>query len=751
MASSKVVAWDVETWRMRPGVHAPPVVCMSFALIENGVLTFADVVDKHAAPRYLQHWLEQPDVLLTNAEIAFDFACMAARVPLELIFAAYENDRVTDILTRQKLLDLAAGKYRGFVAQDGRWVQYSYGLEGVAKRHCGIDLQKDDPDSPRYSYQQWDHIPISQWPQEAIRYSRNDAMAAGFSYLGQEQIPRDVAWNFPGRDPLRDQFRQARAGFCLKLSSIHGIRTDAQAVDRFGKIVAEEYLKVCQELREDGLMRIEVKRETAKLLEYIQRKKLVSRFLVRKPGTPPKISLSADALFKSGDPTLQLLRHWPTLKLHCVAEEEAYQTSQSDQKEKVRKKFAWVWEAIAELEKAGIASKKFTRNTKAAQARMLIVCRELGRQPKLTKQPKERHGKPGNPSWKPQVALDADSCRETGDPLLCQYAEASTLSKTISTDLKILALGSKFPIHTHFETIEATGRTGSSSPNIQNIRRLKGIRECFMPRLGHVFINPDYTMLELHTLAQLCLWWLGYSRLAEALNANRDPHVIIGAQLCGISYEKGMQLHAAEDPTFENFRDCGKVGNFGLPGGLSVDTFVSYAAKSYRLKMSRETGAFVKDTWFGTWTEMRDFMKLIRTFERGSKNFNIELPYSGLLRAKATYCSACNFGFQALGAVVAKHAYWLLTRECYAVPSSPLYGARIPNFIHDEFLIEVREERAREAAVRTTALMNQAGREILPDCPVKTKTKLVRRWSKTAKRLVNEKGELEIWDLDKCA
>ena len=51
--------------------------------------------------------------------------------------------------------------------------------------------------------------------------------------------------------------------------------------------------------------------------------------------------------------------------------------------------------------------------------------------------------------------------------------------------MPILLKGIKTPVQTRFEPLLETGRTSSSAPNIQNIKRLVGMRECFRPRPGY--------------------------------------------------------------------------------------------------------------------------------------------------------------------------------------------------------------------------------------------------------------------------
>ncbi len=107
------------------------------------------------------------------------------------------------------------------------------------------------------------------------------------------------------------------------------------------------------------------------------------------------------------------------------------------------------------------------RDTKAAKQRMREACAEMGIEPRLTKSG--------------DVCLDSDACNSVSDPLLEAYAKLSSFKKVLANDVEALKLGVVHPIHTHFDIAE-TGRTTSSKPNVQNPRRLAGVRECYVPR-----------------------------------------------------------------------------------------------------------------------------------------------------------------------------------------------------------------------------------------------------------------------------
>lgn len=393
-----------------------------------------------------------------------------------------------------------------------------------------------------------------------------------------------------------------------------------------------------------------------------------------------------------------------------------------------------------ELMRAGLLRPDGSRDTKLAKERMILVCNGA---PKMTKGKKDGTGG-GN------VALDSDTCISTGDPLLQAYAEVSSDKKMLSTDIPLLEAGTVTPIQTRFEVLQATGRTGSGKGedeegdgNVQNIRRAVGIRECYIPPEGYVFIDCDYPMLELHTWAEICSLWLGFSRMAEVLKTqDSDPHLDICSQIMGQPIQWCRDNKS--DKEVKHNRNCGKVANFGLPGGLGEDTFVDYAAKSYKVKLTKELAKFIKDTWKATWPEANPYFKFINAC-----NGTIKLPYGGLIRSGMTFTSACNFPFQALGAVIAKHAAYAICRACFVEENSPLFGSLPSNFIHDQFLIATPDNaNAHDAAQETARLMRVSAQQFLPHVGMRElQPCLCRMWSKDAEAVFDSNRRLVPWPL----
>lgn len=109
------------------------------------------------------------------------------------------------------------------------------------------------------------------------------------------------------------------------------------------------------------------------------------------------------------------------------------------------------------------------------------------------------------------------------------------------------------------QTITATGRLSSTEPNLQNIpvRMELGrqIRKVFVPKEGCVFLDADYSQIELRVLAHMS----GDERLIEAYRENADVHRTTAALVFHVPYEE----------VTEQQRRNAKAVNFGIVYGIS--------------------------------------------------------------------------------------------------------------------------------------------------------------------------------------
>ncbi len=406
---------------------------------------------------------------------------------------------------------------------------------------------------------------------------------------------------------------------------------------------------------------------------------------------------------------------------------------------------------IARLERdlvhAGLVRKNGSRDTKMAATRMLAVCgwQETAKGQYKESLPLNGVRLPLRSTAGGGVSLDRDACKASGDPLLKDYGDLVQLKAVLSKDLPMLEAGTVEPIHCRYDLAE-TGRTTCSKPNLQNLRRIKGIRETFLPRQGKVYAQADYPQLELRTLAQACMDLLGTSALADMLNSGKDPHLAFAAQVLGLSYEKAKANK--KRPDVDAMRQIAKVFNFGSPGGMGAEALCTFARKTYDVHLTPEDVRGYKVQWFETFPEMREYFAHVGqlTNNPGGRSVFRQLR-SNRIRGGAGYTSTCNSFFQGLGADIAKSAGFLVSRACYAEPSSPLYGSRIVAFVHDELIAETDDgPGAHAAAVELGRLMLEAANVWLPDVPFSEVPPLLMRvWSKDAREVFDAKGCLIPW------
>ncbi len=662
-----VVAFDTETCLIEPGRQAPPLVCVTWQRPEGDPEIIH--VEDHSAHALVLAWLKNEDVIVGH-NVAYDMSVVAARWPdlVPYIFAAYEQDRVTDTMIRQQLLDIAADKHRGEFDPEGKWKKYGYSLDDLIYRVRGSRLKKD---GWRLMYSYFKDTPLKGWTERAkevqtiakgwleTAYKGSDGKMHGYwpeliDYKDVKAVTEDVpegAVTYPLEDAratlevylnqeqhaayLKDQFRQARAALALHLGSVHGLKTTPQGVEQFEKAITEEFQDV--------------------------KARLVSAGLVRADGT---------------------------------------------------------------------------RDMKAAAAAMTDACTRLNQQvPKTDK---------GN------VSLEKDVCDSVDDPIIKDYSNFLTLSKILNNDVENLRKGTHLPIHPRYGLAD-TGRTTCTGFNIQNVRRKAGVRELFVPRPGKVFAQADYEGLELHTFAQCCMHLFGRSRMAEALNAGTDPHLMLAQRILGCSYEEAKARYKAGDQIAIDARQTGKVCNFGYIGGLGKATLKEQARKIYGLDLELDFCAWLKEEWLALW-DVQEFFNYIRDlckFEGANGKPVGQMVHPYVDRHKVgTFTGLCSSHIQGLGADCAKNALWLVAKAQYTDRASPLFGARTVAFIHDEIICEVPDDsRAHDAAQELGRLMLEGANKYLKDCPARIEPLLMDHWSKAAKPIYDENKRLMVWRL----
>lgn len=254
-------------------------------------------------------------------------------------------------------------------------------------------------------------------------------------------------------------------------------------------------------------------------------------------------------------------------------------------------------------------------------------------------------------------------------------------------------------LHTQFKQMVATGRMSSSHPNLQNIPKKQMYRSCFVAPEGYRLITADMSGAELRILG----------------NLSRDPIFIE-------SYANGIDLHtrtASEtfgvpmNKVLHSQRDAAKALNFGLCYGLSK------FGLARRLKISEKEAEKIIDNYFDRYKGIKRYLEqaaagaIRKRYSRtvsGRKRFYRLPPYTDpdFKRAKAGIeRQAKNAAIQGANADTIKQSMIYLVNRL----EEGGYDARLISTVHDEVIVEVREDQVREVAdVTVSSLKDGFGR-----------------------------------------
>ena len=152
---------------------------------------------------------------------------------------------------------------------------------------------------------------------------------------------------------------------------------------------------------------------------------------------------------------------------------------------------------------------------------------------------------------------------------ILEYRQPTKLKSTYADGLA-LCIASDGRIHSTFnQTITATGRISSTEPNLQNIpiRMELGrlIRKVFVPKEGYVFIDADYSQIELRVLAHMS----GDQNLIAAYQHAEDIHRITASQVFHTPLEEVTDLQRRNAKAV-NFGIVYGISSFGLSQDLSI-------------------------------------------------------------------------------------------------------------------------------------------------------------------------------------
>ena len=223
----------------------------------------------------------------------------------------------------------------------------------------------------------------------------------------------------------------------------------------------------------------------------------------------------------------------------------------------------------------------------------------------------------------------------------------------------------------------------------------------------------------------------------------------MASQILSIPYADAKLLWEDQREEVDNARQSGKIANFGFPGGLGAARLCEQAWQLYRVKMQEDQARQLKAIWLGAFPEFRQYFTWIDSHMGQDGYGAFKHLFSDRVRGEITFTQCCNTTFQGLGSDATGRAGWLVSHACYIDRGSALYGSRIVNYIHDQFILETPDTpAAHDAAQELKRLMIQGANEFLPDVPATCEPLLCRQWSKKAKAVHDNNGRLIPWEYD---
>ena len=291
---------------------------------------------------------------------------------------------------------------------------------------------------------------------------------------------------------------------------------------------------------------------------------------------------------------------------------------------------------------------------------------------------------PGSKKTKTGYSTSADVLEKLApeQPIIRDILEYRTLAKLKSTyaDGLLTCLDADGRVRSTFQqTVTATGRLSSTEPNLQNIpiRMELGrlIRKVFVPQDGYVFVDADYSQIELRLLAHMS----GDEVLINAYNEAQDIHRLTASQVFHIPFEEVTDLQ----------RRNAKAVNFGIVYGIS-----SYGL-SEDLSISPKEAKKYIDHYFETYPKIKEFLDgtvakakeegCVRTLYQRRRPVP-ELSSSNFMQRAFGERIAMNSPLQGTAADIMKIAMIRVDRRLRGMKS------RILLQVHDELLIETAPE-----------------------------------------------------------
>jgi DNA polymerase-1 len=269
--------------------------------------------------------------------------------------------------------------------------------------------------------------------------------------------------------------------------------------------------------------------------------------------------------------------------------------------------------------------------------------------------------------------------------MILEYRQLTKLKSTYADGLAVY-IREDGRIHGRFhQTIAATGRISSTDPNLQNIpiRMELGrqIRKVFIPEEDYVFLDADYSQIELRVLAHMS----GDERLINAYREAKDIHRITASEVFHIPFEEVTPAQ----------RSSAKAVNFGIVYGIS-----SFGL-GQDLNITRKEAERYIEKYFETYPKVKAYLDRLVTDAReegysttlfGRRRPIPELSASNFMVRSFGERVAMNSPIQGTAADIIKIAMIRVNRRL----KEGKFKSRLILQIHDELLVEAYKDEVDE-------------------------------------------------------
>ena len=259
-------------------------------------------------------------------------------------------------------------------------------------------------------------------------------------------------------------------------------------------------------------------------------------------------------------------------------------------------------------------------------------------------------------------------------------------------------------IHSYFhQTITATGRISSTEPNLQNIPTRnelgKTLRKVFKPNLGNIFIDADYSQIELRVLAHIS----EDENMVKAFNNDEDIHKQAASKVFGVPMEEVTKEQ----------RSSAKAVNFGIVYGISD------FGLSEQLGISKKQAKNYIEQYLEKYSGIKKFMDDV--VENAKENGYVETLFHR--RRYIPELTSNNYMVRQFGARAAMNTPIQGTAaDIMKIAMINLYGrllkekleAKIVLQVHDELIVECKIEEKEKVKTALKEEMEKAMKLIVP-------------------------------------